>query len=285
MAPREVQQYYDFVARGVAQGLALERKSQSSHVREDIFHFLCTATDPNTGAPAYSLEELLAETHLLIIAGRDTTATTISALFFYICRDPRVYNKLTREIRTTFTSAEEIRPGPALTSSTYLRACIDEALRMAPPGPSEFPRVVLRGGMSIDGEYYPEGVVVGTAGWANGHSEEFYGDANTYRPERWLVSEENDITADEVARLKNGFNPFLKGSGSCIGQHIAITELMMLLGRTLFRMDVRIVPGSALGEGNPSLGWGRRLGNQFQLRDAYMAIREGPLVQFRKRVI
>ena len=156
---------------------------------------------------------------------------------------------------------------------------------MSPPGTSEYPRKILHGGATIDGRFYPAGIIVGTGAWAISYNEAVYGDANIYRPERWIACEESGPSAEEVDRLKAGFHPFFQGAGKCPGQQIAMIELMMIIGRTLHRTDVRLAPGSTLGAGVPSRGWGRRLSNQYQLEDAYMARREGPLVQFKRRDI
>ena len=48
--------------------------------------------------------------------------------------------------------------------------------------------------------------------------------------------------------------------------------MLLVVSRTLYRMDVRLAPGSTLGEGAPELGWGRRDKNQYQLLDAFVAI-------------
>lgn len=66
-------------------------------------------------------------------AGGDTTATALSALFFYLSRNTESYSKLANEIRTTFSNHSEIQGGPKLASCRYLRASIEEALRMSPP--------------------------------------------------------------------------------------------------------------------------------------------------------
>lgn len=47
-------------------------------------------------------------------AGGDTTATALSALFFYLSRNSAAYSKLANEIRTTFSSHSEIQGGPSL---------------------------------------------------------------------------------------------------------------------------------------------------------------------------
>ena len=287
LTPMEIRRYYAFLEQRVTERSELEatlqKSGQDQHMRKDMFHYLFQAKDAETGLPACSRGELLATANLFVIAGSDTMSATLSGFFFYITHYPRVYAKLIKHIRTTFASIDEIVEGRKLSSCQYLRACLDEAMRMTPGGPSELARVVLSGGQQIDGEFFPEGSCVGTTGWTNGYNEENYGDCNTYRPERWIVDEENGVTAENVAYAKSCFHPFSAGPGSCVGQNLAILEMQLVIARTLYRMDVRAAPGSTLGEGSAKLGWGRRNKNIFQVEDAYISLRHGPMLQFRRR--
>ena len=69
------------------------------------------------------------------VVGGDTTSTAISAALFYLSRDPAALSIVTREIQNAFPDLKSIRQGPALASCTYLRACLDEAMRLSPPAP------------------------------------------------------------------------------------------------------------------------------------------------------
>jgi cytochrome P450 len=254
--------------------------------RPDMFHFLLNAVDPETNLPAYTdRQNLFAETRLLVLAGTDTSAGTICGLFFYLAHNARVLAKLTAEIRSTFASVEEIMLGPKLSKCQYLRACIDEALRISPPAPGELPREVLPGGTTIQGRFYPEGTIVGCAAWSMGLDETVYGDAGVYRPERWIPSLDGH-TADEetrVRQLKRNFHPFLIGPGDCAGQNVAILELLLVCARTVWRMDIRLAPGDTTGEGRPELGWGQRNPNHYIVKDQYLCKKDGPVLQFKKR--
>ncbi len=287
LTPKEIKRYYAFLDQRVTERseleIALQKSGQDQHMRKDMFYYLYHAKDAETGQPAYSREDLRAEANLLVIAGSDTTSISLTGFFFYITLYPRVYAKLVKHIRSTFASIDEIVEGHKLSSCQYLRACLDEAMRMTPAGPSELARIVLPGGLQVDGEFLPEGSCVGTAGWSNGFNDENYGDSNTYRPERWIVDEENGVTAESVAYAKSCFHPFSAGPGNCVGQNLAMLEMLLVIARTLYRMDVRLAPGSTLGEGAVELGWGRRNKNQFQLEDAYISVRHGPMLQFRVR--
>lgn len=156
---------------------------------------------------------------------------------------------------------------------------------MSSPGVTEMPREVLKGGLEIDGDVIPEGTLVGVPYWVLNHNQDIHYDPFVYRPERWIVNENAGVTADDVARAESLFFPFLTGVGNCVGQKLAIMELMITIGRLLYQMDVRTPPGDTLGEGRPELGWGRRQRGHYQQKDAYVSLREGPMVQFKKREV
>lgn len=286
MSPPPVKHFNEFIHNTTTSRIKLHKEQAGkpdSEQRQDMFHFLCEARDPDTGLPAHDEDELRGEAGVLIIAGSDTTAVSLSGLFFYLTGDPRRCQKLENEILATFESAEDVVYGPKLLGCTYLKACIDEALRLAPGGPCESPREVLPGGIRIKGEYYPPGTIVGSVPWVNSRNEEVWGDAGLFRPERWLIDEANGVTAESVSRQRASFHPFLSGPGSCVGKNVAMAEIMITVARTLHRLEVRRTPGSTLGGGRHELGWGARDKRQFQLEDAYISLRQGPEVQFRKR--
>jgi cytochrome P450 len=99
---------------------------------------------------------MAAYSNALILAGSETSATVLSALTYFLCRTPRVYEKLKKEVRSRYKSSSEIT---SLTATfPYLTAVIHEAMRMYPPVPFGMPRVVPRGGETVDGLFIPEGV-------------------------------------------------------------------------------------------------------------------------------
>ncbi|KAI1493642.1 benzoate 4-monooxygenase cytochrome P450 [Biscogniauxia mediterranea] len=277
IAPPAAQQYTKFVQDSVTERIALQKlqaDKPENERRQDLFYFVAEARD-EAGRPAYNELELHAESSLLIVAGSDTTAVSLSALFFYLTGDPQRCQKLASEIRSAFDRAEDIVYGPELMRCTYLRACVDESLRLTPTSPSDLPREIRAGGMKIKGQYYPPGTIVGTVPWASSRDAKVYGDADVFRPERWILGE--GATEDELKRAKAGFHPFLSGQYNCVGQNLAMAEVLITVARTLHRLDVRRTPGSTLGGGKEA-----RDKNQFQLVDAYVSFRKGPEVQFRK---
>lgn len=92
-----------------------------------------------------SLDELEANSSILIIAGSETTATVLAGVTYLLLKNPDKMKKLVEEVRTMFASEEEIDL-TSVNRLTYMLACLDEALRMYPPVPTGLPREVPKGG-------------------------------------------------------------------------------------------------------------------------------------------
>ena len=99
---------------------------------------------------------MAAYSNAMIIAGSETTATVMSALTYYLCRTPAVYDKLKQEVRSRYRSSDEITSLSA--TFPYLTAVIHEILRIFPPIPFGMPRIVPPGGDTVDGMFIPGGV-------------------------------------------------------------------------------------------------------------------------------
>lgn len=204
-------------------------------------------------------------------------------MFFYLTRNPKVYAKLTHEIRNTFQSAEDVHAGPQLSSCCYLRAFINESLRMNPPVSAELEREALAGGMTIDGQYVPKGTKIGVSIYSLQHNEDVFPDPFFFRPERWIPAEDTGVTAESVATCESAFTPFSIGPCGCPGKNLAYLEMSIAMAKVLYLSDVEAVEGEDLGAGQAHLMWGRRNKAHFQTRDVFLSVKEGPLARFKPR--
>ena len=84
---------------------------------------------------------------------------------------------------------------------------------------------------------------------------------------------------------QSAFCPFSIGPRGCIGKVLAYVELTTSLARTVFLYDMKLADGIHVGEGNPALKWGRKRKQEYQLRDSFTSLKDGPLVQFRERQV
>ena len=262
---------------------ALERtKVGADSDRKDFFYYLLNAKDPETGK-GFTIPELWGESNLLIIAGSDTTSTALAASFFYLVHNPDKLEKVSKEILESFSDLEAIHSSPKLNGLVYLRALVDEAMRLSPPVGGILPREVLPGGIEVDGLEIPEGVVVGTPHYAIHHNPAYYPDPFTFIPERWIPGSMPGVTKESVALAQSAFCPFSIGPRGCIGKGLAYVELMTSLARVIFMYEMKLAEGTTVGQGSPDLEWGRHRKQEYQLRDSFTSMKDGPLVQFRER--
>ena len=171
----------------------------------------------------------------ILLAGRDTTAGTLSFIFFELSRNPRVFEKLKEEIYATFGKGEDAAVEEitfeSLKKCEYLKYVINEALRMYPAVPVNF-RVATRDttlprGGGRDGQsplFVAKNTTVAYSVYCTHRLEEFYGkDALEFRPERWA----------ELLKLGWAYVPFNGGPRICLGQQFALTEISYVVTRLL----------------------------------------------------
>jgi cytochrome P450 len=212
----------------------------------------------------------------------------MAATLFYLTRNVPALTRATAEVRNQFTSVEAIHQGPGLSSLPYLRACIDEAMRLSPSVGGLLPREVLTGGMTIAGQYIPAGTVVGTPHYSIHHHEEYYANPFEHIPERWLVGEKNPRTGQvtsesDVSLAQSAFCPFSIGPRGCIGKGLAYVEMTTTMARLLYLYDVRRAVGVVdPAEGREELEFGRRRKGEMQLFDTFTSAKDGVMVEFRR---
>ena len=277
---------YTLLANGhLAQRMQFEeemKKSGEGATRKDTFHYLLHSEDTLTGRKP-KVEELQADSALVIAAGSDGVGLTVAATIFYLVRSPLALSRLTEEIRSAFASASDIQ-NPKLGSLSYLSACIDETLRMNPPKASTLPREVLAGGMVIDGHHIPKGIEVGTPIYVLHHDEDIYPQPWDYRPERWIVDEKSGVSSDLVAAARRGFCPFLIGPMNCVGKNMTYIAIKLAVAHLLFYYDIRQAAEETGGGGSPNLEEGRGRVGEYQMTDYIIGFRDGPVVQVKSRV-
>jgi len=248
--------------------------------RKDFFYYLLHAKDDE--GRGFCANELWGESNLFIIAGSDTTSTALASTFFYLVHNAEALKAATAEVRAAFSSVDDIAHGKELGGCTYLRACIDEAMRMSPPVAGALPRCVLPGGMTIDDSFIPAGVDVTVPHYTIHHNDSYFLRPFDYIPERWLQTPSNPFPSKRDDAL-SAFCPFSLGPRGCIGKGLAYVELTVTIARVLFMFDVRLAPGTSVGEGRPDLELGRQRSEEYQTKDTFTSLKDGPVVQFKRR--
>lgn len=243
------------------------RVAQDKHAKHDLYSFMVDALG-SEGKDETALKEIWTEAIFFLPAGGDTSSTAMSSLFFYLARFPEFQKKLAQELRSAFPTSADIRAGPQLAACRYLRACIDEALRMSPPASGTLWRVqspeTRHRPLVVDGHVVPVGTQVGVSAYSLHHNEEYFPEPFTYDPERWLPENEDRIT-------KAAFVPFSTGSRSCAGKAMAYQEVSLTLARTVWHFEFEQATGYATDAA------------EFELQDIFTATHDGPYLNFRPR--
>ncbi|GME34878.1 Cytochrome p450 family protein [Neofusicoccum parvum] len=172
----------------------------------------------------------------ILLAGRDTTASTLSWIFLMLFRHPDIFTKLRQSILDDFgsyTNPKEITFA-SLKDSTYLQHTLKEALRLftvvAVNGRCAATDTSLPLGGGPDGQspiFVPKGTDIVYSTHVMHKRKDLWGeDVDEFRPERW-----------EGKRHGWEYLPFSGGPRICIGQQFALTEASYVLVRFLQKYD------------------------------------------------
>lgn len=99
------------------------------------------------------------DARLVIVGGSDTTAATLTYLFYYLIKDPSQVEKLRAELKPLLNESGELDAKNAA-AAKHLNGAIHEALRLHPPIPSGFPRLAPPEGITIAGTFIPGGTTI-----------------------------------------------------------------------------------------------------------------------------
>jgi len=170
-----------------------------------------------------SKQEAVTEASLAIVAGSDTTATTIRTTLLYIITNPLVYKKLQYEIDCTDIGIAPVISDAIAKRLPYLQAVIKEGARILPPASGLLSKKTPPQGDTINGIFVPGGIDIGQCAWGLQRSKAVYGeDAMMFRPERWLEAEKYPERLEMMERSLG----LVWGHGkySCPGKAIAWLE-------------------------------------------------------------
>ena len=268
----ETQKYGAFVANLVMKRKArmtLDAEKSEDEKSTDVFEHLFRAKK-------FSDEDLQADSSLLVAAGSDANRLAIAAALFYLLKNPHTMEKVTDEIRSTVASVDDISDA-TLSKMKYLRACVDETLRLTPPKAASIPREVGKGGIDIDGIHVLQGMTVGVSVYALHHDADIFPDPYMFNPERWLQG------ADD-RRMQAAFCPFFKGPRMCPGSNVAYFAIQLALFHLLHNYDVRL----AAEQFGIDKTWRcqklRQRQNEYHMNDWIIGFANGPIIQLRARI-
>lgn len=191
---------------------------------------LMTASESEAGHEM-TLDQVRDEVATFLLAGHETTATTMAWVWYLLTVAPEWQDRLHDEVR-------QVTGGRRLTiddvpSLPLTRAVIDEALRLYPP----VANLMRRADKTI--ELTPRltvkrGETVLVSPWILHRHRAYWREPDRFDPTRFLGEE-------AAQRPRHVYMPFGAGSRICIGASFALLEAVLILGTFVQRARVRVV--------------------------------------------
>lgn len=194
-----------------------------------IFHGLLQSNLPESEKASDRLAE---EAHVLLSAGTDSSANTLSAITYHLLTNPSKLRMLRAELKAaipeghfpTFSQVENL---------PYLSAVIQEGLRIHPAVSTRQERVapdedLFYTGHSTGTIYeLPAGTCIAMSAVLLSRLPDIYPSPTEFRPERFL----------ENPRLKRHQLTFSRGTRMCLGINLAYQEMYIILAGLFLRYD------------------------------------------------
>ncbi|KAL6009895.1 hypothetical protein ACLOJK_000326 [Asimina triloba] len=230
---RRLRKSVDTVHEFAAGIIRARKKDESANEKQDLLSRFMASGDNS--------EEFLRDIIVsFILAGRDTTSTSLAWFFWLLSSNPEAEQKIVDElksIRSRNAYSGQIFGFEELKEMHYLHASISEALRLYPP-------VAVDTKECLEDDVFPDGTFIGK-GWfltynayAMGRMESNWGkDCRSFRPERWL--DENGCYRPE-SPFK--YPVFHAGPRMCLGKDMAFIQ-MKSIAACVIEMFAIDVPG------------------------------------------
>jgi cytochrome P450 family 135 len=201
----------------IADELTRRRAQTDLASRTDILSLLMQARDEH--GEAMSDQELRDELVTLLLAGHETTATSVAWAIERLVRHPAQLARLVAEIDATPDGGE------------YMTAVVNETLRVRPVVP--IVARMLTSELDVDGRTLPAGTRVTPSIYLTNRSPRVYDDPARFVPERFL-----DGAPDTFSWI-----PFGGGIRRCIGASFAQLEMRLMLATILAELTPSLPPG------------------------------------------
>jgi cytochrome P450 len=206
------------------------RRQQGGAGRDDVLSMLIEARDEQ-GEPMTDVE-LRDEMITLLLAGHETTATTLAWVFHRILRRADVIERLGTELARV-TGGEPLNAAH-VGQLEYLDATIKETLRLNPIIPVVARRLTVP--MRIGRLDLPAGTVVAPCIYLTHRRPDLWPDPERFDPERFIGAKPNPY----------GFFPFGGGVRRCLGMAFALYEAKVVIAQVLSRVVLRAAPGTTV---------------------------------------
>ncbi|KAK9428189.1 cytochrome P450 oxidoreductase [Lipomyces doorenjongii] len=223
---------------------------------EDLNDFFQALMESKDGLPRnLELGEIVAEISIMLNAGSVSTAIAINNCMFMLLKHPLAMKALREELDSVLDETDVVAAYDKVKYLPYLRACLDESMRILPPTTFNLPRKTPPEGAIIFGEYVPGNTSVSMSSYVAHRDGKAFPEPEVFRPERWL---------DEKGKeLQQYFITFSAGARGCIGRNISYLEQLIMIASLVHRYEFEL----------PSPDWELDLKEHFNLVPKSMPVK------------
>ncbi|WP_405544445.1 cytochrome P450 [Streptomyces phaeochromogenes] len=195
---------------------------------DDLLSLLSRANSEEDGS--LDAAELRDQVLVFLVAGHETTATSMAFALHLLARHPEAQKRAHEE-------ADRLPSGRApsaadLDELPYLTRVLKETMRLYPAAPVIGRRSVEAA--EIDGRVIPAGADVLVLPWVTHRHPDLWNDPDRFDPDRFTPER-------EASRHRYAWFPFGGGPRACIGQHFSMLESVLALAALLRSYDLEAV--------------------------------------------
>ncbi|MFI9816564.1 cytochrome P450 [Saccharothrix variisporea] len=217
--------------RRVVDELAARRVAHGNADGDDVLSrvMASVAEEPD---PAFGTQRLHDELVTLMLAGHETTASTLGWTFHLLDRHPEVKERVRAEARAVLGDRMPVYED--LHGLRYTAMVVEEVMRLYPPV-WILPRAA-QADDEVGGYFVPRGADVLICPYTLHRHPAFWDRPDRFDPERF----DPDVTHD---RPRYAYIPFGAGPRFCVGNHLGMMEATFAIAMIARELDLRTVPG------------------------------------------
>ncbi|KAJ6184876.1 hypothetical protein N7519_006177 [Penicillium mononematosum] len=228
-------------------------KKVDSEARSTIFDALTNLELPENERTLDRLED---ESALLLGAGTETTARSITVAMFYLIHNKEIMAKLRAELKTVLPTPLSKASWVDLEKLPYLTGVVNEGLRLSHGMTARLARVSPTEPMLYKDWVIPAGTPVSQSNYFVHMDPTLFPEPEKFDPERWIRA------AEKGEYLSRYIVSFTKGSRQCLGMNLAYAEIYLSLAHIARRIDFALYETTTdnicvyrdMGTGCPEVG-------------------------------
>ncbi|CAO0790909.1 unnamed protein product [Mucor circinelloides] len=216
----------------------LKNSKGEGEQRKDILQFLINVQQTAEADDSLTVDSIISETTLFLIAGSETTSNSIGFTFIHLLQNPDKLKKLYQELDTVdFEPGQVVLHHEQVKHLPYLNAVINETLRMDNVAASGIFRRAPKDTL-LDGRVFlPKDTTIGCNILHAQIDSKYWPNPQEFRPERWL---ENNQHGEEASDLE-AFFTFSVGTRNCIGKNFALQEMRLVISTLLKTYEIQAI--------------------------------------------